>query len=77
MSDYVLNRLDEICQRLDALEKHEHGPGYHEHLLDHEEHAAHHAEMDKPKDNRKGERRSGVERRVSTEKYEGEERRSA
>lgn len=75
MSDFVLNKLESLERRVTALEGHEHPAGYHEHLLDPEEHAAHHASMDKPKDNRKGERR-GEERRTSTDKYEGEERRA-
>lgn len=76
MSDYVLNRLDEICRRLDALEKHEHDPGYHEHLMDGEEFLHHHGKAHEKKEQRQGERRQG-ERRTSTEPYEGEERRSA
>jgi hypothetical protein len=71
----------ELLHRVESLERifSEHTLNHpleaHDHLLDHEEHLAHHHEME-PKENRKSERRGG-ERRTSTEKYEGEERRSA
>lgn len=81
MSDFVLNKLEELTRRVDQLEKHDHGPGYHEHLLDGEEFEHHHSKAHKSRakhplgQRRQGERRTG-ERRVSTEKYEGEERRA-
>lgn len=53
----------------------QHGNKYHEHLLDHEEHLAHHAKLDKPKEQRAGERR-GAERRTGSDgpPTEGERR---
>lgn len=72
----------ELLRRIEALEDkvdahcNDHPLDHHDHLMDHDEHLAHHAEIDKPKENRQGERR-GKERRESTEKYEGEERRVA
>lgn len=73
----------ELLHRVEALEawQREHGSNHplehHDHLMDPEEHAAHHAAHDKPKENRRGERRSGGgERRKSTEEYDGEDRRA-
>ncbi len=70
----------ELLHRVEALEDKfndhclNHPLDHHDHLMDHDEHLAHHKEIDTPKENREGERRS-VERRTNTEKYEGEERR--
>ena len=72
----------ELLHRLESLENllklhiNDHPLEHHDHLMDHDEHLAHHQEIDKPKENREKERRSG-ERRTSTDKYEGEERRVA
>jgi hypothetical protein len=63
--DALERRLDEHCAN--------HPLEHHDHLLDLEDHIHHHEELG---ESRRGERRS-AERRTKTEKYEGEERRSA
>jgi hypothetical protein len=78
MDAFILELQHKVKAIEELLASHisDHPLDHHDHLMDEEEHAAHHARMDKPKEQRQGERR-GPDRRTGSEAYSGEERRSA